>query len=265
MANNKPRAVTADDLLRYAENESDFGFELKVLKLLTDIRLHCIHSGTYVDSVTGKDRQFDIRAVLAVPAGRFLLAVECKNVRESSPLLVSCSPRRREEAFHYVLAGMLSPVSRRIPSPRSYYKEGEPVGKSAAQVGVNSNDEFTKQLDREFHDKWAQSLASARGMMENGRTHVGTRGWANVIMIPITVVPDGRLWAAKYSHDGDLISPPEAADRVSYFVAQGLDAPSYDAPYLASHVEFMTLEGLRREIENMKSMNAVDVFFDLDE
>ena len=39
-------------------------FELRVLKELTDLKLNCQHGGAYDDPITGKSREFDIRALM---------------------------------------------------------------------------------------------------------------------------------------------------------------------------------------------------------
>src|SRR5262245_58088641 len=83
------------------------------------------------------------------------LAVECKNLHDNNPLLVSCLPRADEESFHTVAysvnpnrgarAGAMFRSFTTSPQPRarsvplggdfSIYKPNEPVGKATDQVG----------------------------------------------------------------------------------------------------------------------------------
>jgi hypothetical protein len=54
--------ITEKDLDEYLNSESDFAFEMSVLSLLRQMHFTCSHSGTYEDPVTGKIRQYDLRA-----------------------------------------------------------------------------------------------------------------------------------------------------------------------------------------------------------
>ena len=57
-----PDPITQSDLEEYLSDYADFSFELRVLKVLTDLKLQCQHGGTYEDPVTGKSREFDIKS-----------------------------------------------------------------------------------------------------------------------------------------------------------------------------------------------------------
>lgn len=50
------------DIQEYVNARSDFDLELFVYRTLRDKWLAAQHSGTYIDAVTGKYRQFDVRA-----------------------------------------------------------------------------------------------------------------------------------------------------------------------------------------------------------
>jgi hypothetical protein len=100
MAKLKTDPITQADLAAFAANDSDFAFELRVLRQLRGLGFQCEHSGTYEDPVTGKFRQFDIRANKNFGNVQLAMAVECKNIRPYHPLLVSAVPRTEAEAFH---------------------------------------------------------------------------------------------------------------------------------------------------------------------
>lgn len=123
--------ITASDLIGYLETTSDFQFEMEVLKVCTNSSFIPEHGGTYVDFATKKDRQFDIRAWSTKQQRGdqhcvLKLAIECKNLKSSFPLLVSCVPRREEECYHYVI---MSPIKRTITG----------VGKTSSSVGSSSS------------------------------------------------------------------------------------------------------------------------------
>jgi hypothetical protein len=101
MAKLKPGAVTQADLIEYLDSYAVFSFEVGVLKALTELEFSCDHAGSYTDRATRKDREFDIRATKEFGKCFLRLAVECKNLRENFPLLVSCLPRREEDPFGY--------------------------------------------------------------------------------------------------------------------------------------------------------------------
>jgi len=59
----KTDSIKKDDLVEYLDSCSDFSFELSVLKMLRESDVDCEHGGLYEDPVTGKSREFDIRAI----------------------------------------------------------------------------------------------------------------------------------------------------------------------------------------------------------
>jgi hypothetical protein len=144
MAKLKTDSVTPVDLATFAANDSDFAFELRVLQQLRHIGFQCEHSGTYEDPVTGKFRQFDIRANKSLGRVHLALAVECKNIRPYHPLLLSAVPRTAAESFHDRIEFITGPdytkSSRciRLSGRDSAYRVGESVGKKTDQVGRES-------------------------------------------------------------------------------------------------------------------------------
>jgi hypothetical protein len=100
MVKLKPDPITVSDLIEYLENHSDFSFEIETLRALIKLGFTCEHGGTYKDPATQIPREYDIRATHQVKERLLHLAVECKNLRPDFPLLISCLPRRPEEAFH---------------------------------------------------------------------------------------------------------------------------------------------------------------------
>lgn len=241
----KPDPIGVSELKRYLETESDFDFELRVLKELRDFGLDCEHGGHYEDPVTKKSREFDIR--MHVADGRFNLfaAIECKNLRPNFPLLVSCVPRTDAEAWHQVAQKRAVGSWTKMHIMRGDYSLYRPrgiVGKSTVQVGITPAGEMLAN-DAEVYEKWGQSLASLHGF---ARRITGLPDGSVSMALPIVVVPDGNLWHVLYRKDGQRMKDPEPTDRCSVY-AGGFEIP-LDAPasLRISHVEIMTLDGLLR-------------------
>ena len=85
MAKLKKDPITSQDLTDFVDADSDFGFEMRVLKRLRADRFTCSHAATYRDPITGKIRQYDIRALKDRGDLTLALSVECKNLRPNNP------------------------------------------------------------------------------------------------------------------------------------------------------------------------------------
>lgn len=267
MAKLRSTPIESEDLVDYLDGHSDFSFELKVLKLLRDAKFDCEHGGHYTDPVTKKSREFDIRARYHLENLHVRLSVECKNVRDNFPVLLSRLPRTKEESFNHVCIlydepepqGLLNVVpydpfrsrakSTIFKAARSPYPIGSPCGKSITQVG-RVNDGSISSGDSEIYDKWGQSLNSISDlvseMVSDGKS---TDQKHFSICLPILVFPDDRMWAVDYDHGGNLVSAPKRIDRCSFFVGQtysiGITGPSYGI----SHLELFTFSGLKNFID----------------
>src|SRR5438874_9470337 len=96
--------VDAKDIKAAISDAVDFGQEMRVRNLLeVTPAINFEHGGTYKDQVTGKPRQFDFRCSLRKQNALLSLAVECKNLSVESPLVISGTWRRNEEAFHELI------------------------------------------------------------------------------------------------------------------------------------------------------------------
>lgn len=272
MAKLKDVPITQNDLALFLDGTSDFAFEIQVLNFLHNEGFTCEHGGEYVDPVTEKLRQFDIRAMKGFGRRILRLAVECKNLRENYPLLISCVPRRTEESFHEILLSYLIdsettnaigirdalrlPTSQnlRLTGSMTIYQTGDPVGKATDQVGyVDSKDKLVfVRDDAGVFDKWSQALSSANELtrlaMSDGKTIAQKH--ALTLVFPIVVVPDERLWVTEYDSTGARKVDPKKVNRCSYYVGRTYD---YDMvtrheDFVISHIEFVTVTGLREFI-----------------
>ncbi|MGC3967585.1 MAG: hypothetical protein QM775_09510 [Pirellulales bacterium] len=250
------------ELIGFLDTQSDFEFELSILRLLSERRFTCDHGGTYADEATKKPRQFDIRASRTVTDGKFRytvrLAVECKNIGRNFPLLVSRVPRRHEEAFNEVIVSADSDVLRlprftplknsesiRLQRSRSLYNLDRPVGKACDQVGLSRGEVCSS--DTGIYDKWSQALSSAHDLTSDafsaGYKH---KCIALSLVLPILIVPDGRLWVADHDAEGKRKGSPYEADRCSYYVNREYNhgTGGFTETTTVSHLEFCTAKGL---------------------
>ncbi len=261
-----PRSVTKKDLTEFLEDVSDFSFEIRVLNALVNRGFTCEHGGTYDDPVTQKPRQFDIRATRRFGKRVLRLAVECKNLRDTFPLLISCVPRAPEESFHEIVYSFdphsspleepttpdltaFLPHSRsvRLVREESFYQVGEPVGKSCDQVGRTPSGEIVGG-SADVYEKWAQALSSAHDLTyaacNDGNERTGKMALS--LVFPVVVVPNGRLWSAQFDQGGSLLREPESVHRCPYFVGRSYFHKSVSGgdDLTLSHLEFVTLDGL---------------------
>ena len=187
--------ITAADLSEYLASQDDFAFEREVYHVAKRLGFAAEHAALYTDPVTDKPRQFDVRASFTLGNRQIALAIECKGLSASYPLLVSCVPRSRNEAFHEHLVadnvmGQNTSYTRvstvlggQFPMA---YEAGQPVGKSMRQVRRdargNKRGELTSGDD--VFDKWMQALASIADLVDA----VSGMG-AGFIMFNSSVVP----------------------------------------------------------------------------
>jgi hypothetical protein len=265
----KTDPITEADLNAYLAESDDFAFETQAFRMINARHHPCLHGGTYADPVTGKSRQFDIRAEVR---GRdesrshdmmFRLAIECKNIGEHFPLLVQCLPREIEDSFNEFAAIHGSKMKiLRAERRASAYKPGEPTGKSLSQVGRDTSNGIAA-TDSDIYEKWAQSLASAHGLAATQ----SNLEWHFRAVVPVLVVPNGRLWRACYDDAGKLVEGPNQVDSVQYFVAENYQWQCLSGnrhAFTISHLEIVTLAGLEQLIDQMQGPRGTDHFFNED-
>lgn len=245
----RPDAIGVDEMKCFLETESDFDFELRVLHKLRELNLDCEHGGHYEDPVTKKSREFDIRMRVRGEGNLHLLAaIECKNLRQNFPLLISCVPRTRDEAWHEMVrsdyGSSVVSAGQRVTSDSGLYRLGDWVGKSTIQVGVTPQGEMITN-DGEVYEKWGQCLSSLHCFVQEIPT-LSANGGATMAL-PILVVPDGRLWQVRYNTDGSRVADPEQVDRCAVY-AGGFSIPfgRFETRIGISHVEVITFGGLMR-------------------
>ena len=284
MAKLKNDPIIATDLSEYLNSYSDFSFELAVLKMLRNNEIDCEHGGHYEDPVTNKSREFDIRAIKTIQQYRVRMAIECKNIRENFPILISCIPRHEQESYHqialvsepktdsYEIGGSIyksRATTLYMRNQHSIYKTGEPVGKSTTQVG-RAVDGTISTNDAELYEKWGQCLSSANDLVNrmywDGDKDKGTYF---SVLFPFVVVPNGRLWMVTYDNDGNRINDPVQINRCACYVNKDYEmgtTPMGGQTWLwLSHLEIVTLEGMKIFVEKyLKTKEDVENIFPKD-
>lgn len=264
--------ITQSDIKKYLSAYSDFSFEIQVLKKFVDLGLECSHGGTYEDPVTGKSREYDIRALLQKNIVRVHLSVECKNLRENFPLVVHCLQRKENENYNELIhtfkpedktqrngfgvvtvPSVFEERSNSIKVKRiSLYPKGQFVAKSADQIGKRQDNGDITSTDGEVFDKISQAINSAIDLISEAHyldTDISPHYLT--LVCPVLVIPDSSLWQAKYSDNGEQIGEPEQINHVSYYIGKGWTVGDKinSLHYTLSHLEIVTYSEIQNFIE----------------
>ncbi|MDO8031924.1 hypothetical protein O3297_00720 [Janthinobacterium sp. SUN128] len=249
---NEP--ITKADLEKFIATQHDFALELYVYNLTRKLGFETAHAGSYTDQITGKTRQFDVRANRS--CGREFhvhFAIECKSLQPSFPLLISQIPRLPAESYISILHSSYisfgpprvasSPRIERLDGFKSLYPPNDYVGKASTQVGINGKAFISN--DSEIFEKWGQAISSASDLIANAIWLEHRKS----IIIPVLVVPDDTLWAANYAEDGSPDGGPTQVNEVKFFIG---DVKKFDNPvfsYPISHLHIVTKLGLSKLLE----------------
>ncbi len=257
-----PLPIGKAEIETFLESDSDFSFEMSVLhKLNSKLGFSCFHGGTYVDPVTKKYRQFDIRGLKPISDSFHLwVAVECKNLKATAPLLVHIAPRGPTETGHFLLShsefdpnksypaiqGPMNVVTRvlEVEIEQSVYRVNEFVGKSMDQPSYDGTGKF-RRSDYGVFEKFDQALSSMSGVISLALHR--RRCNARDAFLPFLVVPDGMLWTVGYAADGRIAQRVQNVDHIQYYVGRFLESPNKSilAQYFPlTHFEIVTESGL---------------------
>jgi len=255
--------ITVDNIRTFIDEQADFGFEMRVLRALREFGLTCEHSGTYSDPVEQKIREFDIRAQIQVANRNIALAIECKNLRPTSALLVSAVGRQPHEAFHDELLvrefthSQNSVQLARRNGAESIYAVGDMVGKKIDQVSLDSNNQ-PKGDDRETFGRWLQAVNSTRDLIFKATAPEVNISKERVI-VPVLVVPTNSLWQVDYDQAGSITAGPQLIIRSSRFLNHSWQVPMMrgyageTVGYTLSHLEIVTFGGLHEFVDSWRT------------
>jgi hypothetical protein len=275
------QAIEEKDITEYLALQSDFAFEVKTLSKLCELGFTCAHAGTYEDPLTGRVRQFDIRAIKdrqlsATLCFRLLLSVECKNLRPNFPLLIHCMSRRQVEcmqtwiwsfppvAYGFFNAGVNSVYARAVcpEGPLALYREGDPVGKATDQVGRRLDGELIEN-DADVFDKMSQAISAAHDLVRIS-CFASAAPLPHVVsaVIPVLVVPDDRLWMVQYDNSGNITAGPKKVGSVEFYLGKRVEIThgGFQLSCSLSHLEIVQLSEI--EVLVAKLMNEAFVSVD---
>lgn len=274
-----PEPIKQKDIDEYLENYSDFSFEMQVCKRLRQQGFKCQHTGTYSDPITQKLRQYDIHAELhhhipkkissihGVTDELFLsifLSVECKNIREESPVIGLGSGRTFNESYHYLIVCKdgCPPVSVERRGRESYFQENNLVIRSLDQVGRFKDGKgqiYVKGSDKDIYTKLSQATSSTALLAEKAFSSSHLPGI--MMILPVLVVPNDRLWQVCYDQDGNICAGPEKTKRIDLYIGHDIDISvrnelldlksRVDISYTLSHQLIVTVDGLAELHEHM--------------
>lgn len=258
MAKLRNQPLTSTEIARYLNAQDDFALEMQVYSLALSYGYEASHGGTYEDPVTKKPRQYDIRANSIREDRRIDLAVECKSLKSSYPIVVSRIPRMASEAYHQVVCSLkrergpfythdFTPsetlrIENKVGSP--IYPEKGLVGKSTVQIGISDKGDFVSG-DSDVYDKWSQALSSLSELASAACWYRDNSesGFYLTALFPVLVVPDGTLWVADYDMSGKLLTEPHAVEETTIFMGREYWSAG-SGSYNVSHLHVCTLAGI---------------------
>lgn len=110
----------------------------------------------------------------------------------------------------------------------------------------------------------AQCLASAAELVQQSHWEGShdSPSISYVAVLPVVVVPDERLWIVEYDSNGDLTAGPVQTEQCSLFVNRAHEMQIGGPSLRISHVEFVTLSGLRNFVaDSVKNRAAMETIF----
>jgi hypothetical protein len=254
------------DVKRVILQDDDFGHEMRVGNIFGVIRRYVTssdnkiapeHGGTYTDLHAGKPRQFDYRFQIRNRYDKsrcVFLAVECKNLHESSPLVVCGRSRTHEEAYHtFIESSRTPPFSVTRKTGNSIYTLGEFVGKSLVRLKNESSGQLKSASDSDVYDRWSQALSSSVELAERaGSLSNDSKNYPDYpdkvlsMIMPVVVVPDGLLWKASYDQAGQISEDPALVEECEFFVGRFRIEDSNSSQNNLTHIHFVTLKGFSK-------------------
>lgn len=277
--------MTPADVKTVIEAEDDFGHEMRVgyefqkavagipnqwSANITELK----HGETYIDPITNKDRQFDFRCQIRLSKPHLsnrcwvLLAVECKNLHKSSPLVVCGRDRTSEEAYHTFVESTgdknvtFPPEAYKVKGSR-FYPADSFVGKSLVRL-KNERGQFRTDTQADVYDRWSQAVTSAKEMARKAGVFANEheRQRHRSFILPIVVVPNGLLWKATYDSTGEIKGEPTLVEECQFFIAARSDLGG-NLPFVLTHIHFVTIKGFATLLTGLLNNpdEKKDVFF----
>lgn len=261
MNNKDKETVSLDDVIKYSKEYSDFAFELAVASNVRQCDIEVFdQSGIYKDPNTNIPREFDIRArrvlkqdnVLAMQ-GHALFPIECKNIRDHSPLVVHCIRRDLSKSYQNAIYNpsdhsdaFLSNQQIILWERDGLYsnscKPWEWVGLSIDQIRKDISGHI-KSSDANVYNKIAQATQSGYDLITDACLSTKTEEVVYVVH-PVLVIPDDRLFIIKYENEVPLES--EHAQYISYYSGYEtiVQYNTSEMKFVYSHIDIVEISKL---------------------
>jgi hypothetical protein len=278
------------DIREAIEGEDDFRHEMRVGHILRNLHTPTItydhapvvceppeHGATYTDPITRKPRQFDYRYRMWREVSPthdswqcVLLAVECKNLNPSFPLVVSGRERTEEEAYHTYIESVrdgggkgmsYSFFARKTGRESRIYAAGDFVGKQLSRLKPSKDRNGKQKLDvdtgqqSDIYERWSQAVASSQELATNARSFAKVYSvdkYCSFIM-PVVVVPDESLWKVTYDATGTFQGDPVQTNDIRYFVATPFREDNSNSPpwFILTNIHFVTMTGFKKLLSTL--------------
>jgi len=262
--NMEKKNIDEKDIMEYLQTYDTFALEMFVYNKAVLNEFQVSHGGIYFDPNTKKTRQFDLQATFVMRTYRIALAIECKSLKKSCPLIVSRMKRAKDESFHEYIRSKYPDSGRSIPNfynncvvslewDKTVYKLGEYVGKSMDQIERKDQNKFSSK-DSDVYDKWMQATTSASTLVESSYDLSRSRdACISSIIIPALVVQDETLWVVDYSDDGTVFGEPKQVNEVEYFINTEYENPynPVNPKYHMSHLHIFTKKGISDQLDKI--------------
>ena len=247
------------DIEQYCEQYSDFAFELSVAHKVKFCGIDVFdQSGIYIDPNTNLPREFDIRARKTSETnnpmalkGQVIFPIECKNIREYSPLVVHCIRRDKNKAYQNAIYNPSDHNPAFLPNQQIvlWERDGFYATSSLPWVGL-SIDQITKDQsgrirgsDSNVYNKIAQATQSGQELIRDVSI-LNTTDEIIYLIHPVLVIPDKRLFVINYENDESM--QPERASFISYYSGYKVRV-QYDTSemnFVYSHIDIVEISKL---------------------
>jgi len=241
-------SITFTDVQKYLAKNSDFAFEMKCRKTLGKFGDAVSYSGSYVDPVTEKQRQYDFQVRIELPEFVVVACIEAKNVKPEKPIIVHRTARLERESFYDVVAcegggngtTYYGPTIKRVQAGTDLLRKGDFVGRSFDQYEGQSKDD-------QLYDKFSQPTNCLGSIVRSDRLLFKKRQ-KMIALVPILVVPNETLWTIDYDDHGTAQGDPKQSPMTAYFLGSTWDCTER-LKFTVGHLFMVTEAGLIDLIE----------------
>jgi hypothetical protein len=162
---------------------------------------------------------------------------------------------------------MTDAISVQDKSPSKIFPENDFVGKSLDNVKFNGDGRLVGG-DSETYEAYIQAVNASNELLDRAidRTIVVKREAGNSrtvfgIVVPVLVVPNERLFQAKYSESDEGKSEVIQIDNSNLLLGVTINGKKYQGhKFKISHLEIATLNGLEKILEKYKSFKSMNGF-----